>query len=117
MRSLIPLLVGGAIYAPFFGVSAAAAQPALDPLPLSAALVRSIPAEAERGVMQRPTQGLANIGGTAMRMAPGVQIRDTHNRIVLSDSLSQPHLVKYVTDAQGQLFRVWILTAAEAAQP
>ena len=117
MRSLIPLLVGAAIYAAFFGVTSAAAQSAFEPLPLSAAPARGIPAEAHRGVMQRPMQGLATIDGTQLLMAPGVQIRDTHNRIVLSDSLAQAHLVKYMTDAQGQLFRVWILTAAEAVQP
>ena len=85
--------------------------------PLSAGLVRNIPAEAQRGVMQKPEQGLARIGSGELRLAPGLQIRDTHNRIVLPATLDQPQLVKYVVDLQGQLFRVWILTAAEAAQP
>lgn len=108
MRALILLLLC---------VAAHAASPPPEPLPLEAGLNRGIPAEAQRGLMQRPTQGVASIGGVPLRMAPGLQIRDTHNRIVLSDSLGQPHLVKYLTDAQGQLFRVWILTGAEAAQP
>jgi len=117
MRFLILLLYGGVVYASLLGAAAAAAQSSLDPLPLPAGLARSIPADAQRGVLQRSTQGVATIGGKELRMAPGMQIRDTHNRIVLSDALGQPHLVKYLIDAQGQLFRVWILTAAEAAQP
>ena len=108
MRTLFLLL---------FCVAAQAASPPPEPLPLEAGLNRAIPAEALRGVMQIPSQGVVSIGGVALRMAAGLQIRDTHNRIVLSASLGQAHLVKYLTDAQGQLFRVWILTKAEAAQP
>lgn len=101
----------------FLSVAARAAELPPDPPPLASGLARAIPADAQRGLMQKPDQGLVNIGGTALRLAPGAQIRDGHNRIVLSASLSQPHLVKYLTDSQGQLWRVWILTRAEAAQP
>ena len=108
MRALILLL---------FCVAVHAAPTPSEPLPLEAGLNRGIPAEAKRGVMQIPSLGVVAIGGVTLQMAAGLQIRDTHNRIVLSATLGQPHLVKYVTDAQGQLFRVWILTRAEAAQP
>ena len=79
--------------------------------------LRTIPAAARRGVMQPPWQGQTSIDGEQLRLAPGVQIRDRHNRIVLSDSVRQPLPVKYLTDANGQLFRVWVLTAEEAAGP
>ena len=85
--------------------------------PLVAGLARNIPAEAERGLMQLPAQGLVRIGSQDVHLAPGLQIRDTYNRIILSSSLAAPQRVKYLLDAQGQLFRVWILTAAEAQQP
>ena len=113
MPSLPPLLL--ALLAALACARADAAESPPD-LPLAAGLQRNIPAEAKRGMMQPPDQGLTRIGGTELRLAPGAQIRDTHNRLVLPASLSQPQLVEYVVDNQGQLFRVWILTAAEAAQ-
>ncbi|OIR06873.1 hypothetical protein GALL_111230 [mine drainage metagenome] len=79
--------------------------------------LRTIPAAARRGEMQPPWQGQTSIDGTDLHLAPGAQIRDQHNRIILSDSVRQPLLVKYLTDANGQLFRVWVLTAEEAAAP
>jgi len=97
---------------------AASAQSA--PAPQLARLgnpLRTIPAAAVRGQMQPPWQGQTSIDGKELHLAPGVQIRDRHNRIILSDSVRQPVLVKYLTDANGQLFRVWVLTAEEAAGP
>ena len=82
-----------------------------------AGLARAIPAEARRGVLQAPLAGSATIGGASLSLAPGLQIRDGHNRIVLPASLQEPQLVRYLVDGQGQLARVWILTAAEAARP
>lgn len=80
-------------------------------------MFRSIPEEAVRGEMQPPWQGSANVGGKDMQLAPGAQIRDVHNRIILSDNVREPLLVKYITDPNGQLIRIWVLTAEEAAHP
>lgn len=79
--------------------------------------LRTIPAAAQRGQMQPPWQGQTRIDGNELRLAPGVQIRDEHNRIILSDNVRQPVLVKYLTDPNGQVIRVWVLTAEEAAAP
>lgn len=105
MRFLLPLLP-----LLFCGLTVA-----VEPVPAPA--LRSIPAQALRGEMQAPTQGLVSIDGVVLRLAPGLQIRDINNRIVLSAALRGATRVKYQTDAQGQLLRVWLLTAAEAAQP
>ena len=80
-------------------------------------ILRTIPAAAQRGEMQPPWQGQTRIDGTELRFAPGVQIRDQSNRIILSDSIRRPLLVKYLTDPDGQIIRVWVLTAEEAAAP
>ena len=79
--------------------------------------MRTIPGEALRGEMQPPSAGSASIGGKDLRLAPGLQIRDPQNRIILSDTVRQPLLVKYLTDANGQVARIWVLTDGEASRP
>ena len=107
MNPLIPFL-GSLLGSPDSGPQAPPPAPAV-------MLLRSIPQEAVRGEMRPPGAGVAEIGGKQLPMAPGLQIRDTQNRIILSDSVRQPLLVKYLTDSSGALFRVWVLTAEEAA--
>jgi len=58
---------------------------------------------------------IVQINRTKARLAPGAQIRDIHNRLVLPTAVAQPTVVKYQVDALGQVARVWILTAEEAA--
>ena len=108
MYPLIPALIGSLLNSP---------QPAPQPVPPAGIYLRSIPATAARGKMQPPGQGRASIGGKDLPLAPGVQIRDQNNRIILSDTIRQPLLVKYLTDASGEIIRVWVLTPAEAGRP
>ncbi len=82
-----------------------------------AAQARPFPPEALRGelVVTAPPEVLLN--QKPARLAPGVRIRDGHNRVVLSGSLvGQKVLVHYTRFADGQLRDVWLLTAAEAAR-
>jgi hypothetical protein len=60
---------------------------------------------------------LVDVNGERMLLAPGAQIRDRANMIVLPAALPSGSLVKYTRNAQGQVQRVWILTPQEAAQP
>ena len=80
------------------------------------AQLRHIPAEAKRGEMRHLQGMLVEIGGKRMQLAPGAQIRDSDNRIVLPAALREGVLVKYLLDAQENVFRPWILTPEEAAQ-
>ncbi|MEJ2176026.1 MAG: hypothetical protein P8Y76_14280 [bacterium] len=83
----------------------------------AAQIARAIPASAERAWM-RPLGGMMlEMNGEPMRLGAGAQIRDTSNRIVLPATLPAEAPVKYTLDVQGQVHRVWILTAEEAAQP
>lgn len=96
-------------------------------VPLAAALMlaaaealaqlRSIPADAQRGTLSHVREMNVLLDGKPARLAPGAQIRDGDNRIVLPAQLAPDSLVRYQTDAEGSLRRVWILTPAEAAQP
>ena len=81
------------------------------------AQLRSIPAQAKRGEIRHLQDMLVEINGRPMRLAAGAQIRDASNLIVQPVALPPGALVKYTLDAQGGVFRVWILTAQEASQP
>ena len=79
------------------------------------AQLRTVPPDAKRGVMRHLQDMIVQIDQTKARLAPGAQIRDIHNRLVLPTAVAQPTVVKYQVDAMGQVSRVWILTAEEAA--
>ena len=81
------------------------------------AQLRPIPADAKRGQMRHLEAMLVEVNGERMQLAPGAQIRDRANFMVLPGALPPDSLVKYTRDPQGQITRVWILTPKEAAQP
>ena len=79
---------------------------------------RSIPADAKRGEIRHVGQMDVEINGKKMRLAPGAQIRDAGNLVVLPTALPGAGArVKYQLDKQDMVYRVWILSPQEAAQP
>jgi hypothetical protein len=83
----------------------------------AAAQLRTIPADAERGVMRHISGMTVELNGETVRLGTGAQIRDASNRIILPGMLPPESLVKYKLDLQGQVHRIWILSPEEAAQP
>lgn len=81
------------------------------------AQLRPIPAEAKRGQMRHLEAMTVEVNGERMQLAPGAQIRNRANLIVLPGTLPPDSLVKYTRNPQGQIVGVWILTPEEAAQP
>jgi hypothetical protein len=81
------------------------------------AQLRAIPQEAKRGRMSHVESLQVEVNGERMQLAPGAQIRDLSNLLVLPAALPPNSLVKYTRDPQGNVARVWILTPQEAAQP
>jgi hypothetical protein len=84
---------------------------------MALAQLRTLPADAQRGVMRHLQDTIVQIDSAQAQLAPGAQIRDLHNRLVLPAALPPGSVVKYQKDAQGMVNRVWILTPEEAAQP
>ena len=80
------------------------------------AQMRSIPDEARRGWMTHVQEMAVEVNGRPVRLAPGAQIRDATNLIVLPSAVPPGSLVKFTVDAQGNLSQVWILSPAEAAR-
>lgn len=85
--------------------------------PVSLAQVRSLPAAAKRGEIRHVQDMLVEIDGKRMMLAPGAQIRNSANLIIVPTALPPGAQVKYLVDAEGMVSRVWILTRQEAAQP
>jgi hypothetical protein len=78
--------------------------------------LRTIPPEATRAAMRHVEGMLVEVDGKPEQFAPGAQIRDADNRIMVPVSLPPNSLVKYLRGADGQIFRVWILSPEEAKQ-
>jgi hypothetical protein len=78
---------------------------------------RSIPAEAKRGVVRHVEAMDVEIDGKRQRLAPGAQIRDSRNLLVVPAALPSGALARYLLDTQGMVARIWILSPEEAARP
>ena len=85
--------------------------------PTVLAQLRSIPATAQRGEIRHLQGMLVEINGTPVMLAPGAQIRDASNRIIMPSAVPPGARMRYLLDAQGMPFRVWLLTRREAVQP
>lgn len=84
---------------------------------LAQTTLRHFPDKAIRATMVVKAPPEITMDGTPMRLSPGARIRGTTNTLVLSGTLvGQPLTVNYVTDMQGLVHEVWILTEAEAAE-
>ncbi|HEY7240728.1 MAG TPA: hypothetical protein VH600_16250 [Burkholderiales bacterium] len=81
------------------------------------AQARNIPAQANGGALTHLQDMIVSINGVAVRLAPGVQIRDQSNRLIVPSAVPPGSLVKYVLDQNGQVRQVWILRSDEARQP
>jgi len=76
---------------------------------------RGIPADAKRSQIRHLQEMQIELNGKAIRLAPGVQIRDTGNRLILPIAIPPGATVRYQLDREGQPWRIWILTPEEIA--
>ena len=81
------------------------------------AQTRNIPEQAKDGAITHLQDMIVSINGVAVRLAPGAQIRDQENRLVVPTAVPPGSQVKYLLDQSGFVRQVWILTPEEARQP
>ena len=81
----------------------------------AAAQLRTIPEEAQVGTMRYLEMMQVELDGQPQQLAPGAQIRDGDNRLILPASLQEREQVRYLLDPAGLVRRVWILSAPEKA--
>lgn len=79
--------------------------------------VRTLPEDAKRANLSHVRENVMSLDGRETKLAPGGQIRGRDNLLVLPAGVPRGSLVKYQLDKSGELYRAWILTAAEAARP
>jgi hypothetical protein len=80
------------------------------------AQLRTIPDQAKRGEMRHLESMVVEIDGVAQRLAPGAQIRDASNRVIVPTAVPARAPVKYLYNEEGLVRQVWILTPEEAAK-
>jgi hypothetical protein len=80
------------------------------------AQLRTIPDEAKRGEMRHLEDMTVEIDGVLQRLAPGAQIRDAANRVIVPTAVPPRAPVKYLYNGEGLVRQVWILTPEEAAK-
>ncbi len=82
-----------------------AAAPVLADTPL----VRpAIPAEAKR-VLLDASNGVLSVKGTVLQTSAAIQIRDTQNRLVLSQAPNGRYPAAIKLDSYGAVWRIWLL--------
>ena len=79
--------------------------------------LRQIPADTLRGWVRHVQASVITIDDKPMNLAPGANIRNQQNLIIVPVSLpGEGALAEYQLDASGQVLRIWLLTAEEAAR-
>jgi hypothetical protein len=80
--------------------------------------VPPIPAEAQRGVIRHLKEMAVAVDDRPVQLAPGAQIRDQQNLIIVPLAIpAQGATADYILNGDGELFRAWLLTPQELAQP
>lgn len=96
-------------------ISSAVQSPAPEPVVPVIAIARPLPAAAKKGLMLPPANGFVSIDGKELPLSPTAQFRSPQNLIVMPMSIQESVRVRYLTDASGAVYRVWLLTPAEIA--
>jgi hypothetical protein len=77
-----------------------------------------IPAESYRGVIRHLNGMTVAIDQKAARLAPGAQIRNRLNLIIVPTAIPPDGAwADYTLNADGEIFRAWLLTPDELALP
>lgn len=106
--NLLPALVGSVINA----VTSLPATTPTSPMVIS----RSFPEDAKVGALSSNIQlGSVYIEGTQYTTAPGLQVRNESNLIIMPNTVQSGATVKYQVDAAGSVSRLWVLSSAEAS--
>jgi hypothetical protein len=81
-----------------------------------AQVLRTIPPDAKPGTLRHLQGMIVDIDGKRERLAPGAQIRDPANRLILPVAIPPGVTVKYKRNDAGLVSRVWLLTRREEAE-
>jgi len=80
------------------------------------AQMRTIPQDARVAEIRHVQANIIELNGVQVPLAPGAQIRDTSNRIIMPVAVPAGALVKFRLNNNGQVRDVWILSREEATK-
>ncbi len=84
--------------------------------PVQTALMRPYPSGTATGKLAGPPEmGNVIISDKTLPAAPGLQIRNEMNMIVIPTMIGTNVPVRYQMDGMGNVWRIWLLTPAEVA--
>jgi|SRR5271156_5334452 len=79
--------------------------------------LRTLPASAKSAILGQPQpMPKVQLNRKVFQLAPGAVISDQNNRIILQEALPAGAAVAFTTDMNGNVSRIYILTAQEQAQ-
>lgn len=71
----------------------------------------SIPAGTKKGTLQSYNGFEMLLDGKACQLAPGAQIRDSNNLLIMPFALQSEVKVRYLQNDDGQLTRAWVVSS------
>jgi hypothetical protein len=79
--------------------------------------LRTLPANAKGAILGRPRPlPYVQLNRRVLRLAPGAVIYDQNNRFILQNALPAGAAVAFTIDMNGNVARIYILTAQEQSQ-
>lgn len=82
------------------------------------ALDQPFPLNVKRGTMSPASHPTIVVDGNMRRLTAGAQIRNQDNMIQMPATIiNAEYAINYTENVQGEIDRIWILTALEASQP
>src|SRR4051794_6183089 len=79
---------------------------------------RVLPTDAKRGFLKHEREVLVSVDGARPRLAPGGTIGAQHNLISVPAALPREGAwADYLLDRDGEILRMWLLSADELARP
>lgn len=77
-------------------------------------IIRTLPTASKFGEMLPPQDGQVKIGGKTYILSPGAMVLNEYNMMMPPMMVQAPVKVRFMTDAMGFVYRIWILSATEA---
>ena len=111
-------LLLAASFAIFGGLLTSLPAPAQAQMLPTTGAARNFPEAAVRGTLVVTGQGMAEVNGKSLRMAPGMRLFNAETALVMLHTVIGKKLtVNYVVEqSTGLLLTAWVLSSAEAAQ-
>ena len=81
-----------------------------------AQLTRNFPPDSKLGELTAINYPTVEISGQTLRLAPGGQIRNQNNLIIMPTMVTEAGAIRYQMEFTGNVHRIWLLTPEEVVR-